>query len=269
MKRFFLSLLVFGICGVTSLFADEAVRAAQSRLKADGFYFGEPTGDYNSETAAAVSRYQIRNGLPITGQLDPETVKALGIAAAPAASSNPDASDTWRRLRKTDERFLQRLNSGQIAPPERNETQGAAQPPQPEPQSTAVPAEASTFVLSRERLRDYVAAFVLAGLDPRIGAELEFFSDRVDYFDSGVLTRKQLRADLQRYNELWPQRQFSLAGEIDVQPQADSRIRVSFPLRFELRNGSRRSSGKVRKTLLLEVTGDDLQIVAVNESKGR
>jgi hypothetical protein len=44
-------------------------------------------------------------------------------------------------------------------------------------------------------------------------------------------------------------------------------VRVTFPLRYELRNGGKRSSGKVDQTLVLERAGDDLQIVAVNESK--
>jgi len=44
-------------------------------------------------------------------------------------------------------------------------------------------------------------------------------------------------------------------------------VRVTFPLRYELRNGAKHSSGKVDKTLVLERAGDDLQIVAVNERK--
>ena len=125
----------------------------------------------------------------------------------------------------------------------------------------------STFALSPERLRDYIGAFVLAGIDPQIGAEREFFSERVRYYDDGVVSREKIGRDLEQYAARWPERRFWLAGEIKVEPQPDSLVRVTFPLRFELRNGSRHSSGKVEKTLLLEVTGDDLQIVAVNESK--
>jgi len=44
-------------------------------------------------------------------------------------------------------------------------------------------------------------------------------------------------------------------------------MRVTFPLRYELRNGGKHSSGKIEKTLVLEPGGDDFQIVAVNESK--
>ncbi len=277
MKRIVLSLLAFGICGVATLSADDNVRAAQTWLKEGGFYFGEANGQYDSETAAAISRYQIRNGLPITGQLDADTAKALGVESAKEAPSNSGGPDTWRRLRKADQEFLKKLNAGQIAPHAAADDANAAarpsvqpdDPPQPPRPSPSQDADVSTFLLSRERVRDYVAAFVLAGLDPQIGAELEFFGDNVNYFDSGVIGREQIRRDLRRYDKQWPQRSFWLDGEVDVEPQADSRIRVTFPLRFDLRNGSRHSSGKVRKTLLLEVIGDDLRIVGVNERNAR
>ena len=44
-------------------------------------------------------------------------------------------------------------------------------------------------------------------------------------------------------------------------------MRVTFPLRYELRNGAQHSSGKIDKTLMLEMVGEDLQIVAVSERK--
>jgi hypothetical protein len=116
-----------------------------------------------------------------------------------------------------------------------------------------------------ERLRDFVAAFVLAGLDRNVGAETEFFADRVEYYDSGLMDREKIRQDLKRYDEQWPERHFWIAGKITLEPQSDNRVRVTFPLGFKLRNGNKQSSGKVDKTLVLESAGDDLQIVAVNE----
>ncbi len=124
-------------------------------------------------------------------------------------------------------------------------------------------------MLSPERLRDYVGAFVLAGLDRQIGSELEFFGDRVNYYDNGMVDREKIRRDLVSYAQRWPDRRFWLAGELKIDPQADSRLRVTFPPRFDLRNGEKHSTGKVIKTLLLEVTADDLEIVAVNEAKAR
>ena len=113
------------------------------------------------------------------------------------------------------------------------------------------------------------AAFVLAGLDPQVGAETEFFADRVNYFGKPGVTRETIRRDLQRYNDRWPQRAFTLAGEPEIASLND-KLKVSFPLRYELQNGSKRSAGKVWKTLVLEKTGtDDLQIVSVNERKAQ
>ena len=72
MKRLFFFVLFFVALGWNGPVraADTNVRAVQTKLKQDGFYFGDPTGVYDNETAAAVTRYQIRNGLPISGRLD-------------------------------------------------------------------------------------------------------------------------------------------------------------------------------------------------------
>jgi hypothetical protein len=123
--------------------------------------------------------------------------------------------------------------------------------------------------VSTDRLRDYVAAFVLAGLDRNVGAETEFFADRVEYYGQGALDRENIREDLKRYDERWPERHFWVAGAINVEPQSDNRVRVTFPLGFKLRNANKTLNGKVEKTLVLEPTGDDFQIVSVNERKSR
>jgi peptidoglycan hydrolase-like protein with peptidoglycan-binding domain len=69
--------------------ADDTLKAAQETLKAEGFYLGEVDGNPGSDTTAALRRYQIRNGLGVTGELDAATASALGLAArsAPAGPS--------------------------------------------------------------------------------------------------------------------------------------------------------------------------------------
>lgn len=256
MKRFFLCFLMVSLGAVGSLRADENVRALQSRLKAGGFYFGEVNGRYDSDTAAAVTRYQIRNGLQITGKLDAPTSHALGVAAAEPKVPTPKfGEDVWRYLRKSDQASIKRLMA---------EEAGKNKSPRP-----PEPAKTSPASADRDRLHDYVAAFVLAGLDPQVGAETEFFANRVDYFGERGVSRKKIRRDLQRYNDRWPQRGFWLAGDLEVSSIND-KLKVTFPLRYELQNGAKRSAGTVWKTLLLEKVGaDDLQIVAVNERKAR
>ena len=79
--------------------------------------------------------------------------------------------------------------------------------------------------------------------------------------------REKIQQDLRRYDARWPERHFWVAGKINVEPQSENRVRVTFPLGFKLRNGNKQSSGTVDKTLVLESAGDDLQILAVNEHK--
>jgi hypothetical protein len=242
-------------------------------LRQEGFYFGDPNGLFNTETSAAITRYQIRHGLQITGELDAQTAKALGLRPRPstASVSAPSLSGTWRRLRNGEQQFVpaESQPSPNVSSPaphlrsRESASHNSKATPRPVTQGAAATAN-----ISHERARDYVAAFVLAGLDPKVGAELEFFADRVNYFGDAHLSRDQIRRDLLRYDARWPERRFWLAGDIDVHPEANQRLRVTFPLRYELTRKSERASGTVEKTLLLQKTvNDDLEIVAVNEKK--
>jgi peptidoglycan hydrolase-like protein with peptidoglycan-binding domain len=257
-RRFVLLAVAVGLAIVRLVSADDNVRAVQMKLRDGGFYSSEVDGAYSSQLAAALTRYQIRKGLPITGQLDVDTSKALGAqpAVTKTAANPAQNSETWQALRKGEQQTPATMNARKTSSPGND-------------QSTPKAAAdgSSALDVSAERLRDYIAAFVLAGLDPHIGAEVDFFADRVQYYDQGVIGREKIREDLQRYAARWPERRFWLAGDVATEPQNGNRVRVTFPLRYELRNGTKHLSGKIDKTLMLEPAGDDLQIVAVNERK--
>jgi Putative peptidoglycan binding domain len=261
--------------------AEDNVRTVQEKLRGGGFYSGEIDGAYSSDLALALTRYQIRKGLPITGQLDAETSKALDTkpAVATTGADRAKSSETWRRLRAAGQETSAK-NNGHVTPspgvePSRAGLASAQSSPapsdatiQPEMNPIGSPStERSTTNMSTERLRDYVGAFVLAGLDPHVGSETDFFAERVQYYDEGVIGREKIRKDLQRYAARWPERSFWLDGDITAEPQNGNRVRVTFPLRYELRKGGKHSSGKINKTLVLEAAGDDLQIVSINERK--
>lgn len=253
------------LCAVTTVWADENVTKAQDRLRTEGFYRGQSTGTYDSETAAAVTRFQIRNGLAISGKLDAATAKALGVGPAEQKSESQTLPGTWRRMRNGDLQFEpQTANSAQP-------TQASAAPAITPEQTVAAPPPNTAAPSSdpdRERLRDYVAAFILAGIDPQIGSELEFFATNVNYFGRPNISRDLIRQDLIRYDREWPDRRFWLEGDIQVERDAGNAIKVAFPLRYELRNGSRHASGKVSKTLtLFKGNNNQLEIIAVDETK--
>src|SRR5262249_24652107 len=151
------------------------------------------------------------------------------LAVAPGTADTEQSSETWRRLRKVERRTSTPARRSQTAATEAREkssptndetpaTETEAQPqsaPAPKAQTSveettqaepAPPTEARTSLetvetsavppattsadeFRTERLRDYVAAFVLAGLDKNVGAETEFFADRVQYYDQGTMDR--------------------------------------------------------------------------------
>ena len=67
--------------------ADQLVESVQQALKDEGFYYGEVNGDMNANLTAAIRRYQIRSGLQVTGELNDETLRSLGIRSS--GSSRP------------------------------------------------------------------------------------------------------------------------------------------------------------------------------------
>jgi len=175
MRRFFLLVLAACLFSASAM-ANENVRAVQTKLKEGGFYFGEVNGEFSSDLSAAVTRFQIRQGLQITGKVDEKTSRALGVKYEVAGPNAAPASDTWRQLRKSDQRLLTRANPKESRPAPAPHSRDfavakngstSAKPTNPTAVLAPEPTgDGSTFTLSPERLRDYVGAFVLAGIDP-------------------------------------------------------------------------------------------------------
>lgn len=70
--------------------ADDQTREAQAALKAKGFYYGEAKGSADAEMDAAIRRFQIRSGIPVTGKLNAATLAALGLAERKPAPPAPE-----------------------------------------------------------------------------------------------------------------------------------------------------------------------------------
>jgi peptidoglycan hydrolase-like protein with peptidoglycan-binding domain len=90
MKR--LPLLLVTALLLASATANDQLRDVQGALKGQGFYYGEVTGTETPETGAAIRRFQIRNGITVTGKLNAETLAALGLGekkAAPLPAPQP------------------------------------------------------------------------------------------------------------------------------------------------------------------------------------
>lgn len=146
MKKLLLLLLLL----TTAAIADDRLRDVQTELKAQGFYYGEVSGQTSPETAAAIKRYQIRNGLEVTGQLSAETTAALGIgqakpvpqeapppAPAPEPMRQPEPPAAVRRSPSVEEKDREFLRREETRPEPVEEDRSIVRPPTPIPEATA------------------------------------------------------------------------------------------------------------------------------------
>lgn len=122
-------ILMIGLTPLTR--ADSTVQEAQQELKEQGYYFGQINGEKDADTIAAIRRFQIRSGLPITGELDEQTLRTL--RSGTASSSVP--ANTPQPQRREDDETQQ---SEEATPPPR-EAQAAR------PERTLSPASANIF----------------------------------------------------------------------------------------------------------------------------
>jgi len=90
---------VITLCAAALVHADEAIRLLQQTLKQQGFYYGKVTGEKSAETTAAIRRYQIRNGLKVTGEINDETTRSLNASSnSVAAVSQPGSRPAAPRV---------------------------------------------------------------------------------------------------------------------------------------------------------------------------
>ena len=81
MKMVIRVLLCLAVASISCVRADDVILSAQKKLKQLGFYDGVVDGQMGSQTAAAIRRFQIAEKLKVTGEMNSQTLRRLGISA--------------------------------------------------------------------------------------------------------------------------------------------------------------------------------------------
>lgn len=139
--------LIF-IGSMMMLRADQTVERVQQALKDQGFYYGEVSGEMNANVTAAIRRYQIRNGLQVSGELNSETLQSLGIeSSASARQATKSVSPAPAAPQKPSETSPDENANGNPAPP----PQSFGNPPREQqiyPSNPVAPGNSSGGVLA-------------------------------------------------------------------------------------------------------------------------
>ncbi len=87
-RKLFIAAIIF-LGAFSFARADQIIESVQQKLKDQGFYYGEITGKKDADTIAAIRRYQIRNGLKVSGELDAETQRSLNVSSTASSNTTP------------------------------------------------------------------------------------------------------------------------------------------------------------------------------------
>lgn len=231
--------------------ADSSVEQVQHALKDQGFYYGEITGQMDADTTAAIRRFQIRNGLKVTGQLDGETQKSLGVSgaaatvkpsaaatAAPRATTPPDISGGRDESAPPTEPQIQPSPRVEV-PPDYNQPPPDTQPPleaQPgitdvfvgTPFATAPPEVQQRVVIGAQTVL-MRAGYYRSGIDgdfgPGTAAALRAYQVRVGLEPTGRLDMRTLSAlgllPAQNRPGFWPRHRFMRPPGIEIAPNGE------------------------------------------------
>jgi len=285
--------------------ADPTVTAGQRSLKERGFYTGDATGVNDEATRSAVRRFQIREGLQVTGNLDAATSQALQSngPARPTTSAQggytPSVRERAHSVVQSDREFLERVESvdlEEIAPPppppaapaRKGAKTAQVAPPPPEPPTKSRPVQrerAPAFAperapapvasapapagMSAKEAQRFVSSYLAAAERPSPEAEVAYYADQVDYFDQGKVKRKVVAQDQRRYYQRWPERDFTLAGAPKVVRSSPSGASIRFRVRYTLGGGGERAKGEVENFMRVRKTEDGYKIAAIRERKIR
>ena len=100
---------LLGLLFCLPLQAEEMLAKAQRELRARKFYFGEIHGKATKETSAAVRKFQEARGIDHSGNLDDETLRALGL---PVIAADPEAATTLGQCCSFVQRYYQAWEGG-------------------------------------------------------------------------------------------------------------------------------------------------------------
>jgi peptidoglycan hydrolase-like protein with peptidoglycan-binding domain len=174
MKRIIVHLTAV-VCIAGFAHADDTVRSVQQSLKDQGLYYGNITGDKSAETSAAIRRYQIRSGLKVTGEVDPETLRSLNVnsnSALSQPSSKSAVTQSNSALPDQSPDSGQNSSSQSFTEPDRQPEPNYALPGAP---NQPVPNQISKRMVFAEVQRQLISRGYYRGhVDGRYGRRMAF-----------------------------------------------------------------------------------------------
>jgi len=170
---------------------------------------------------------------------------------------------------------LSRKQKAVVAAQQKTAARRAAAAPAPAPTSgrrsrASARALATDQRISPNEVRDFVKDYFKAVSSDDTQEELEFYSDRVDYFHNGLVDRRIIERTLRDYAVRWPNRKYSVGDVINYRNvPSRGEIVVTFEIDFSLKGNGKKVKGQTANTITINAATSDPRIVSIQEQRIR
>ena len=250
-KTLLSGLLLLAFTWPAGVSADELTRQVQEELRRRHLFYRDIDGRSTADMTAALRKFQERQGFAATGIPDDSTLQSLGITSEPAAPSEGGVEAL------PDIPVLRSDSAPQ------NHEAALPLPAGGGPRSKLPPP-------TRQDVQTFVRRYFAACASANVRDELDFFGDRVQYFDHGTVDRAYIQNEIVTYDQRWTRRAYTLSNSVAVKKNGDqsfAEVRVA----FRVANGPTERSARGETTDSLVITrrpdGTGLQIVSIAEAR--
>jgi hypothetical protein len=122
---------------------------------------------------------------------------------------------------------------------------------------------------SFQAAKDFVEEILAASSSNDIKRQMKLFSERVDYFNKGIVGKSVIETDRSNYIERWPIRKYWLEEELALRFwNNDKEFEASLIVGFSMEDGTNKREGQiVNQKLRARREGSDFKITYVKEIK--
>jgi hypothetical protein len=229
------------------------------------------TGEPENRLAQAQPTAENRSG---------QTLAAPRITAPSTQTSADDPvlrNESARQLREEDRTFLESLNDNALPPavgeqppslnpPEKKAAprQNVRRPENPKPKKNTPARHDEQPALPSDQAEAFVRDYLAVCETNQISSELGFYSNKVKYFDEGLVDRRFIEKDIAGFYRRWPERSYQLL-DFKVLPAGGDAAVVKFRIAYQYRNAKHAVSGKTDNTFTIERDGERLSFNALHE----
>jgi hypothetical protein len=146
------------------------------------------------------------------------------------------------------------------------QTPSRSQSPQNEPSSEFWSGQRTRPVAMKPSLLAFVQAFIQSGASDRLDSIMQFYAQRVNYFDKGAVDGDFILSDLSDFRRRWPRREYQLLDRPVGRAGAESnQFLVSYRVGYVLSDRRKEMRGISNVTIQVQDDNGTYTVLAIQE----